>query len=268
MPEDQQVVEQEAKEVGWRPQEEFQGDPEKWVDAAEFLRRGETMLPILRGNLRDLKKELKDRDRKHETAMAEITKTLVEFKEFASKSETRAYEKAVKDVRAEMKKAATEGDTVAYERAEADLEALTTKSGKAPDKPAAMTIPSGWDKPKETREEWLKENDWYLKDPWLGKEADALANHLSMNKIYPTMKDMLEEITRLMKEQFPEKFGIRRKGPDDVVGAGASYAGGKATGKRTFSDLPKEAQDQCKKFQRDIPGYTQEEYLKDYQWEA
>jgi hypothetical protein len=225
------------------------------------------MLPILRGNLRDLKKELLNRDRKHESAMAELKGTLAEVREFYSKSETRAYEKAVKDVRAEMKKAATEGDTEAYNRAEAELDALAAKPRAAPAEPAGAALPSGWDKPKETRDEWLKDNKWYLEDPWLGKEADSLASHLAVTKQYPTMMDMLQEVSTLMKKRFPNEFGIRGKEADSVVRADESYAGTKKTGKRTFSDLPPEAQKQCKQFIRDIPNYTQEEYLKDYAWD-
>ena len=31
----------EAREMGWRPKEEWQGEPEKWRDAKEFVERGE-----------------------------------------------------------------------------------------------------------------------------------------------------------------------------------------------------------------------------------
>jgi hypothetical protein len=33
--------EQQALELGWRPKTEFDGDPEDWVTAGEFLKRGE-----------------------------------------------------------------------------------------------------------------------------------------------------------------------------------------------------------------------------------
>ena len=34
-----------AREMGWRPKEEFRGEAEKWVDAETFVSRGEHFLP-------------------------------------------------------------------------------------------------------------------------------------------------------------------------------------------------------------------------------
>ena len=36
-------AEQQAYAQGWRPQDEWSGDPDKWVDANEFIFRGELM---------------------------------------------------------------------------------------------------------------------------------------------------------------------------------------------------------------------------------
>ena len=44
-------IEQKAKAMGWSPQEEFRGDPDKWIDAAKFVARGENIMPILKENL-------------------------------------------------------------------------------------------------------------------------------------------------------------------------------------------------------------------------
>jgi hypothetical protein len=38
--------EQRAMEHGWRPKEEWEGDPEDWVSAREFNRRGELFARI------------------------------------------------------------------------------------------------------------------------------------------------------------------------------------------------------------------------------
>src|SRR5690606_2616210 len=54
---DDQVVKQ-ARDMGWRPQEDWKGNPDKWVDAHEFVERGEQILPILRANNRDLRENV------------------------------------------------------------------------------------------------------------------------------------------------------------------------------------------------------------------
>ena len=44
-------IEQTARDMGWRPQEEFRGEASKWVDAQTFVSSGENFLPILRACL-------------------------------------------------------------------------------------------------------------------------------------------------------------------------------------------------------------------------
>ena len=47
-------LEAQARAMGWKPQEEFKGPAEKWVDAGEYIRRGEEVLPIVRNENRKL----------------------------------------------------------------------------------------------------------------------------------------------------------------------------------------------------------------------
>jgi hypothetical protein len=42
--------------MGWTAKEKFRGDPERWVDAATFVKNGEESLPILRERLRTLER--------------------------------------------------------------------------------------------------------------------------------------------------------------------------------------------------------------------
>ena len=43
--------EEAARKEGWRPKEEFEGDPEKWRPAKEFVERGELFGKIILTNL-------------------------------------------------------------------------------------------------------------------------------------------------------------------------------------------------------------------------
>ena len=45
-------IEARARAMGWRPQEEFNGDPAKWKPAEDFVAKGENDLPVLRENMR------------------------------------------------------------------------------------------------------------------------------------------------------------------------------------------------------------------------
>ena len=39
-----------AESMGWIPPERFKGDPERYIDAAEYIDRGEKVLPIIKEN--------------------------------------------------------------------------------------------------------------------------------------------------------------------------------------------------------------------------
>ena len=66
-------VEQAAREMGWRPKEEFRGDTAKWVDAETFVSRGENFIPILRAD----REKLRGENAEIKSALAE-TKTLLQ----------------------------------------------------------------------------------------------------------------------------------------------------------------------------------------------
>ena len=53
--------ESEAREQGWKPKEEYEGDPEKWRPAKEFVERGELFgkIDVLGRELKETKKALK-----------------------------------------------------------------------------------------------------------------------------------------------------------------------------------------------------------------
>ena len=60
-------VEQEALNSGWVPKDQFNGDEHKWVDAAEYLRRGELFKKIESQSkeLKDVKRALQEMKKLH-----------------------------------------------------------------------------------------------------------------------------------------------------------------------------------------------------------
>jgi hypothetical protein len=95
------TVEERAQRMGWTAKEKFRGDPERWVDAATFVKNGEESLPILRERLRTLEKTNVD-----------LGKSVQEFKKMSDTAYERAYSKAKKELEAEVKRAAKAGDEV------------------------------------------------------------------------------------------------------------------------------------------------------------
>jgi len=54
----EETAETKAKAMGWSPKDEFRGDPDRWVDAETYVRRGEEFIPFLRANNKKLEEEL------------------------------------------------------------------------------------------------------------------------------------------------------------------------------------------------------------------
>ena len=97
------ATEARARRMGWKPEAEWQGEPPKdgFRTAEEFVEHGTAELSILRERNKKLDTQLVERDKR----LDEMSGTLAEFKEFASKSEERAYKRAKKDLQAKQRQA-------------------------------------------------------------------------------------------------------------------------------------------------------------------
>ena len=86
-------VQEEALAQGWVPKDEYEGDPDRWVDAGEFVRRGELFRKI-----ESQSKELKD-----------VRKALAELAKHNSKIREVEYARAIEGLKAQKKEAASPG---------------------------------------------------------------------------------------------------------------------------------------------------------------
>ena len=90
--------EEEAREQGWKPQDEYEGDPNKWRPAKEFVERGE-----LFGKIDSLGKELK-----------ETRKALKMLQDHHSKVKETEFDRAVTELKGLQKKHLEEGNSDEY----------------------------------------------------------------------------------------------------------------------------------------------------------
>lgn len=251
---EEQVVEQQeanpteerARSMGWVPQDEFRGAPEKWRDAEAFLRRGEQELPILRERYSKVERELQ-----------EVRKTLKEFSDYHKQVSAREYDKALKTLKKEQLKAVEEGDTDRYRAVEQDIAELHKTQPRAPQVQPQDTELDGW----------ITENPWYNSDQELASYAFAMGEFLARAKPQLQGRAQLDEISRMVKKEFPDKFSNPKRSTPAAVHGGESYASGKASnGKRTYADLPAEAKAACDRFVK-LGVLTKDQYVKEYEWE-
>jgi chromosome segregation ATPase len=52
------TIEERATAMGWQPKESFKGDPARWADAETYVERGESLLPIVKAQNRELRDQV------------------------------------------------------------------------------------------------------------------------------------------------------------------------------------------------------------------
>lgn len=244
--------EAEARQDGWVPLDEWQGDPEQHKSAEQFVRDGEKITGILKSKVERYAAKTEDLEKRVQELL-ETNKQFGEFTKKAQERERKEKENLIKELQQARARAITDGDGEAAVKAEEDIQALRESQKETP----------AHDNIDPLGQEWLKSNDWYEKDDVLSAFADGIAERV-VNEGYRG-KAYYDELTRRTKEAFPQKFENGKRNKPASVEEGHEVDTG--SNNRTFSDLPKEAKEMFKKFERDIPGFTKEMYLEQYDWE-
>jgi hypothetical protein len=252
----QQQIEARARGMGWTPKDEFKGDPAKWRDAAEFVERGESLLPLVKAQNKRLEREV-----------AELKQTTRELGDYLTKTEQRAYDRAIADLKQQRKDAIAAGDGDAFDKAEDQIKVLerdvAAKAAKH-----AQKVDDGAD-PVYT--EWESRNPW-LKDAELSDYAEFAAQKLRANGEKATGAEFLDLVAQKVKAQFPAKFtNPRRETAQAVEGAAPARRGGG----KTYADMPADARAACDRMAKNGFAGNEEaakkfkdQYVKQYFEEA
>jgi hypothetical protein len=192
-------VEQEALAQGWVPKEEFQGEEHKWVDAGEFIRRGELFTKI----------EHQSRELK------EVRKALQGFKEHYTKVKETEYNNALRALKSEFKTANREGDFEKADKLELEIETVEKE---------AAVIKQQVDVATEAQTihpefaSWVERNNWYQQQPHMKTFADIKG--LEFAKLGLTPSEVLKKVEAEVRKEFPTKFtNPNRERPGAVEGS-------------------------------------------------
>jgi hypothetical protein len=121
-----------ARDNGWRPKEEYKGEPGEWVDAAEYNRR----------------QPLYDRLGKQNKELKGLKKTLDAVVKYQKEQESKIREKVIAELEGKKREAVKYADTDAFEAAETELKKLQDEKGleveeeEAPAAPEQPEIPT------------------------------------------------------------------------------------------------------------------------------
>lgn len=195
-------IELRAMDMGWRPQEEFEGNPDDFVDAKEFVRRQ----PLF-DKIESQSKELKN-----------VKKALDALKQHYTSVKEAEYNRAVKALEAAREQAITEGDGAKFTQLDKELKNVEAQNKQIE---ALKTEPSG---PPQEFVEWNNRNKWYQSDEDMTVFADAYGMRYKQNHPETPPAKVLEEVEKAVKRNFPNKFENPRKAnaPDVDTSKGSS----------------------------------------------
>lgn len=245
-----------ARNMGWTEKNEFKGDPAKWRPADEFVERGENMLPIVKARVAQQAKEI-----------AELKSSMKLFGEYHNKTEQRAYDKALLDLKQQRADAIASADGVTFDRVDEQIEELKKeidiKNSKVTKENDTVSDP--------VYQEWLGRNKWAV-DPKMNEWAFSHGKHLIEVGEAEYGADVFDKVAKAAKARFPEKFenARRNSAPSVEGGIPAPRKGGKS-----YADLPADARAACDRMAKnaysDKPkelAAFKAEYTKNYYEEA
>lgn len=230
------TVETQAREMGWKPLEEFEGDRNKWVNAEIFVARAPLFEKI-------------EADKKaHRREVEELKQAVKALADHNKNVSVAAYQQALQDLKAQKRAALEDGDTT---KALQISEQIDEIRNNPPAIPQINTSPT-----PAIFVDWTNENPWYTSDPELRKEADVIGASLALRGLSP--ETVLKKVTEEIQSLFPEKFG-KRKVVAPQTGEAPSKSG--SSKKNDFS-LSEEENRVMKKLVS-LGAITEEKYKED-----
>ncbi len=246
-------IETRAREMGWVPKEEFRGDPERFVDADTFVKRGEEFLPILKATTRkqvEQINELQGRLTKTESLLKEANEAIQAVRESTDKAELDRLRGTQKELKAEIKKAREEEDIDRELELQNQLTRVSdtlTEAGK-PKKSEKKEAPKSEPDPMQDPvfKGWVDDNPWFNTDRRKTALAVAIADDLRAGGDKTTGRAFFDKVTAELNKTLGIKDNPNRETPSKTEGGSrGSNGGGSGGGGKTYADLPPEAKEAC-----------------------
>jgi len=258
-------VQAKAEKLGWIPPARFKGEPERFIDAEEYIERGETVLPIVKEQNKRLHLELdalKVNQLRTEEALNKATEALENIEERNTVATQKAIEKAKAEVKLQLAAASEAGDHAAV----AELTEQMVDLNKAPPpeekkeaKPAAkvFVLPSDL-------KEWNEENPWF----GTNKRRTALALGIAQELREGGETLVGKAFYNKVKEEMDKELGQTKEPPrEDKVESARQSGEDRGNRAKTFAALPSEAKAACDSDARNFVGPTKK-YKTQAEWRS
>jgi hypothetical protein len=237
--------EAEASEQGWTDKEGWKGPEEKWTDAQTFVERGEKIAGILKGKVERLEGKVDN--------LTESNRKFGEYHKQTLETQRQKSAERIQTLEGELSQAVTDGDGANYTRLNREIESLKT------DTPP----PSDAGEWNQLAQSWASDNQWYNTNSKLQAFTDGISDRLRGEGY--NGQAYFSELTRQVKENFPEEFTNPNKSKANGVEAGGQRSTDNSKAK-TYDALPADAKLACDDFVSQ--GFmTQAEYVKQFDFE-
>lgn len=232
-------VEAQARAQGWKPLEEFGGDPRKWVEARVWVENAPLVAQV----------------KAHKQKIREQNRALEAAQQHYSRVHEVAYQKALQDIGEAKRQAIIEQDVAKVEQLDQERARIEVERMKAP-QPTITVDPS--------YQEWIDANPTIVGDPQL--KSFAIAYEQTLLTTEPDIDKRLEETTKAVRTAFPDRFkNVRRQQAPVVEGSQTSVTPTNGTSKKFgVSDLNNEERTVMNRLVNS-GVLTAEQYLKDIQ---
>ena len=183
-----------AKEKGWRPKEEFEGEVDSWVGAEEFVKR----------------QPLFDKIKVQSKKLKELEKTVEALAKHYQTNVTQAKERAILDLKAEKREAIELGEVTKVEEIDQKI-AHVQQMSEPVVKPPALA--------PELEQFLDDQKDWFNKNEDMTSFAVAY-NETFLKKHPGDLGKSLEETLKAVRKAYPDHFeNTRRRAPAPVEGS-------------------------------------------------
>ncbi len=232
--EDTSPFDELAREMGWFPKDEYNGDPEKWRPAREYIKHGIAGTKRVKSDLKAVKETA---DRLARTSAAITAKAL----EDQRRELEELHDQAVED-----------GDKVEARRVAKEL-------AKMDDTPLVDDV-------RGQVAEFTERNPWYGTHPKATDYAAMISQRLA--KQGKSVDEQLEAAEEEVRERFPELFEKPKKAP--AVHNSTARVSNHTPKEKGVADLPAEArkagEEYVKMIAQKMPGkqYTLKDYAATY----
>lgn len=242
-------VEAQAMQMGWKPKEQYEGDPEKWVTADIFVARA----PLFE-KIDEQHRHTKNLQKKLEF----LEKTLQDQAAHTERVRATEYKRALEALKQEKRVALAEEDLVRADELQDKIEEV--KEAQRIEEAAKQVAP-----PQPAVNEafvaWSQENQWYKLDAEMREFADAMAI-IEHNK-GKTPEEVLKSVTEKVRKNFKDSPHFRNPNKDKAPAVEAQ-SGGAPRGKASGFKPTAEQREIARRFAA-TGIMSEEQYYKDLQ---